>query len=94
MFSHSGQELAMICAHDTTSYEYLSTDLQRKSKRSLITLSAFLTGPLWTAEDKSLIVAEATAQGNEFDEVRVRDGEAHKLSVTAGDWPAISRDGR
>ena len=94
MFSHSGQELAMICVHNTTSYEYLSTDLQGKSKRSLITLNSFLTGPLWTAEDKSLIVAEATAKGNEFDEVRVRDGEAHKLSVTAGDWPAISRDGR
>ncbi len=93
-FSHSGQELAMICVHNTTSYEYLISDLRGKSKRSLITLHEFLTGPLWTGDDKSLIVAEATAKGNEFDEVRVRDGEAHKLSVTAGDWPAISRDGR
>jgi Tol biopolymer transport system component/DNA-binding winged helix-turn-helix (wHTH) protein len=93
-FSHSGQELAMICVHNTTSYEYLTTDLQGKSKRSLVILHAFLTGPLWTGDDKWLIVAEATAKGNEFDEVRVRDGEVHKLSVTTGDWPAISRDGR
>jgi Tol biopolymer transport system component/DNA-binding winged helix-turn-helix (wHTH) protein len=93
-FSHSGQELAMICVHNTTSYEYLISDLRGKSKRSLITLHEFLTGPLWTGEDKSLIVGEATAKGNEFDEVRVRDGEVHRLSVTAGGWPAISSDGR
>ncbi len=93
-FSHSGQELAMICVHNTTSYEYLISDLQGKSKRSLFTRHEFLTGPLWSGDDKSLIVAEVTAKGNEFDEVRVRDGELHKLSITAGDWPAISRDGR
>ena len=93
MFSHSGQELAVVCVHNTTSYEYLSMDRQGKSKRSLITLHEFLFGPLWTGEDKSVIIAEATAKGSEFNEVRVRDGEVHKLSVTAGDWPAISRDG-
>ena len=93
-FSHSGQELAMTCSHNTSSYEYLVTDLQGKSKRSLLSLHDFLTGPLWTGDDKSLIVAEAIANGNEFDEVRVRDGEVHKLSATTGDWPAISRDGR
>jgi len=92
-FSHSGQELAMICVHNTTSYEYLVSDPQGKSKRSLTTLHKFLSGPLWAGDDKSLIVAEATAKGNEFDELRVRDGEVHKLSVTTGDWPAISRDG-
>ena len=37
-FSHSGQELAMVCVHNTSSYEYLVTDLQGKSKRSLATL--------------------------------------------------------
>src|ERR1700675_3045950 len=93
-FSHSGQELAMICVHNTSSYEYLVTDLQGKSKRSLTTLHHYLTVPLWSGDDKSLIVGEATARGNQFDEVRVRDAEVHKLSVTTGDWPAISHDGR
>src|SRR6202043_3129174 len=37
---------------------------------------------------------QVTAKGSEFEEVRVRDGELHKLSITAGDWPTISRDGR
>ena len=92
-FSHSGQELAMICVHNTTSYEYLVTDLQGKSRRSLTTLHDQLSGPLWTGDDQSLIVAAATTKGNEFDEVRVRDGEVHRLSVTTGNWPAISRDG-
>src|SRR6202030_4766001 len=36
-FSHSGQELAMICVHNTSSYEYLISDLQGTSKRSLFT---------------------------------------------------------
>jgi Tol biopolymer transport system component/DNA-binding winged helix-turn-helix (wHTH) protein len=94
MFSHNGQELAMICVHNTSSYEYLITDLQGKSRRSLTTLHKYLTGPLWTGDDKSLIVAEATAKGNQFDEIRVRDGEVHKLPVSTGDWPAISGDGR
>ncbi len=93
-FSHSGLELAVICVHNTSSYEYLVTDLQGGAKRSLTTLHDFLTGPLWTGDDKSLIVAETTSRGNEFDEIQERDGEAHELPVTTGDWPAISRDGR
>jgi Tol biopolymer transport system component/DNA-binding winged helix-turn-helix (wHTH) protein len=91
-FSHSGQELAMLCVHNKGSYEFLVSDLQGESKRSLITLREFRTGLLWTADNKSLIVA--TAKDNEFDEVRVRDGEVRKLSVTTGEWPAISGDGR
>jgi Tol biopolymer transport system component len=93
-FSHGGQELAFICVHNTTSYEYLVSDLEGKSKRSLITLPEFVSGPLWTVDDKSLIVGAATAKGYEFDEIRVRDGAVHKLLGTTGYWPAISRDGR
>lgn len=93
-FSHSGQELALVCVHNTTSYAYLVSDLGGKSTRSLITFHELVTGPLWTADDKSLIVGTAMAKGNEFDEVRIRDGEVHKLFVTTGYWPAISRDGR
>jgi Tol biopolymer transport system component/DNA-binding winged helix-turn-helix (wHTH) protein len=93
-FSHSGQELAMICVHNTSSYEYLVTDLQGKSKRSLTTLHDFLTVPVWSGDDKFLIVAEATTRGNEFEELPVRDGEVRTLSPTTGDWPAISLDGR
>ena len=93
-FSHSGQELAMICVHNTSSYEYLVTDLQGKSKRSLTTLHDFLTPPVWSGDDKSLIVAEATARGNEFEELRVRDGEVRTLSAPTGAWPAITLDGR
>jgi Tol biopolymer transport system component/DNA-binding winged helix-turn-helix (wHTH) protein len=92
-FSHSGQELAMVCVHNTTSYEYLVADFRGKSKRSLTTLTEPLSGPLWTGDDKSLILAGISAKGNEFEEVRVRDGEMHKLSIAMGNWPAISHDG-
>jgi Tol biopolymer transport system component/DNA-binding winged helix-turn-helix (wHTH) protein len=93
-FSHGGQELAMICVHNTSSWEYLVTDLQGKSKRSLATLHDLLTMPVWSGDDKFLIVAEVTARGNEFEELPVRGGEARTLSATTGDWPAISLDGR
>lgn len=92
-FSHSGQELAMSCVHNTTSFEYLVTDLQGKSKRSLTTRHEFPHGLAWSGDDKSLIVAGATALGDEFYVIRVGDGEVHKLSVAGGEWPTISRDG-
>ena len=93
-FSHSGQELAMLCVHSTTSFEYFVTDLQGKSKRSLTTRHEFPHGLAWSGDDKSLIVAGASAKGEEFYVIRVGDGEVHKLPVAAGDWPTISRDGR
>jgi Tol biopolymer transport system component len=93
-FSHGGQELAMICVHNTSSWEYLVTDLQGKSKRSLATLHDLLTQPVWSGDDKFLIVAEVTARGNEFEELPVRGGEVRTLSARTGDWPAISLDGR
>jgi len=92
-FSHSGQELAMSCVHNTSSFEYLVTDLQGKSKRSLTTRHEFPHGLAWSGDDKSLIVAGANALGDEFYVIRVGDGEVHELSVAAGDWPTISRDG-
>jgi hypothetical protein len=93
-FSHGGQELAMLCVHNTSSWEYLVTDLQGKSKRSLATLHDLLTLPVWSGDDKFLIVAEVTARGNEFVELPVRGGEVRTLSATTGDWPAVSLDGR
>ncbi|MGA8232744.1 MAG: winged helix-turn-helix domain-containing protein [Candidatus Acidiferrales bacterium] len=93
-FSHSGQELAMICVHNTSSYEYLVTDLHGKSKRSLTTLHYLLTMPVWSGDDKFLIVSEVTTRGKEFEELQVHGGAVRTLSATTGDWPAVSRDGR
>ncbi|MGC2527328.1 MAG: winged helix-turn-helix domain-containing protein [Candidatus Acidiferrum sp.] len=92
-FSHSGQELAMICVHNTTSFEYLVTDLQGKSKRSLATRHEFSHGLAWSGDDKSLIVSGSSPEGEEFYVIRVGDGEVHKLSVAGGESPTISRDG-
>ena len=92
-FSHSGQELAMLCVHNTTSFEYLVTDLQGKSKRSLATRREFPLGLAWSGDDKSLIVSGANGQDEEFYAIRVSDGDVHKLPVGDGEWPTISRDG-
>jgi Tol biopolymer transport system component/DNA-binding winged helix-turn-helix (wHTH) protein len=92
-FSHSGQELAMSCVHNTSSFEYFVTDLQGKSKRSLTTRHEFPQGLAWSGDDKSLIVAGFSAQDEGFYAIRVGDGEVHKLTVGEGQWPTTSRDG-
>ncbi|MGB8475994.1 MAG: winged helix-turn-helix domain-containing protein [Candidatus Acidiferrum sp.] len=92
-FSHSGQELALLCVHSMTSFEYFVTDLQGKSKRSLTTRHEFPNGLAWSGDDKSVIVAGANPKGEDFYVIRVSDGEVHKLPVAAGHWPTISRDG-
>lgn len=92
-FSHSGKELAMLCVHNTTTFEYLITDLQGKQKRSLATFREFPTGLAWSGADKSLIVTEATAEANEPDEIRVSDGEVNRLALHGVEWPTISGDG-
>jgi Tol biopolymer transport system component/DNA-binding winged helix-turn-helix (wHTH) protein len=93
-FSHSGQELAILCVHNTAEFEYLITGLQGKSRRSLTTRHEYLSGLAWSADDQSLIVAAIDANTDAVYEIRVSDGEVHKLPGVAGKWPAISNDGR
>jgi len=93
MFSHSGQELAFLCVHTGADYEYLVTDLEGKSKRSLVTLHDALSGLVWTGDDRSLVLAPFDPKSEEFYEIQVNDGRVHKFSLTSGSWPAISRDG-
>jgi Tol biopolymer transport system component/DNA-binding winged helix-turn-helix (wHTH) protein len=94
-FSHSGQELAMLCVHSTTSFEYFVTDFQGKSKRPLTMIHEIATDLAWTGDDKYLILARELETGPELNELRVSDGAMRKLSLsTGGSWPAISRDGR
>jgi Tol biopolymer transport system component/DNA-binding winged helix-turn-helix (wHTH) protein len=94
MFSHSGRELAILCVHNTAEFEYLVTDLQGKSRRSLTTRHEFPYGLAWSNDDQSLIVAAIDANGDAVYEIRAGDGEVHKLPVGAGEWPTISNDGR
>jgi len=37
-FSHSGRELALLCVHNTASSEFMVSDLEGKSRRSLTTM--------------------------------------------------------
>jgi len=92
-FSHGGQELAILCIHSTTSFEYVVTDLEGKSKRSLTTRHEFPHGLAWSGDDKSLVVAGYSPQDEGFYVIRVSDGEVYKLQVGEGQWPTTSRDG-
>jgi Tol biopolymer transport system component len=79
--------------HNTSSLEYLITDLEGKSKRSLGTRNEFICGLAWADDDQSLLVAAVSPRGNESYEIRVSDGEMHTPPVAAGNWPTISNDG-
>jgi len=92
-FSHGGQQLAVLCVHNTADFEYLVTDLEGKSKRSLTTFHDFPSGPVWTGDDGSLILAISGPRGDELYEIQVNDGRVRKLSIASGSWPAMSRDG-
>lgn len=93
-FSHSGRELALLCVHNVSDFEYLTTDLQGKSRRSLTSRHEFPHGLAWNADDQSLIVGASDADGDAVYEIRASDGEVHKLPMTGGEWPTISNDGR
>lgn len=94
-FSHSGRQLALLCVHRMTSFEYFVTDIDGKSKRSLITVREFPSGLAWSSDDKYLVISKALEASAELDELRVSDGTIRKIPLaTAGFWPAVSRDGR
>jgi Tol biopolymer transport system component/DNA-binding winged helix-turn-helix (wHTH) protein len=93
-FSHGGNELAILCVHNVSDFEYLTTDLQGKSRRSLTSRHEFPDGLAWNADDRSLIAAAIDANGDAVYEIRTSDGEVHKLPMTGGEWPTISNDGR
>ena len=93
-FSHSGRQLAGLCVHSTTSFEYFITDIEGNSKRSLTTVREFPTNLAWSSNDKFLILSRALETGPELDELRVSDGTIRKIALsTGGFWPTISRDG-
>jgi Tol biopolymer transport system component len=93
-FSHSGRQLAMLCVHSTSSFEYLVSNLDGTSKQSVVTIREWAIGLVWKGDDSALILPRETPSGTEFDEYAVRDGSMTKLAVPAGEWPAISQDGR
>src|ERR1700722_10337441 len=93
-FSHSGRQLAVLCVHNTTSFEYFITDIEGNSKRSLTTVREFPTNLAWSSDDKFLILSRALETGPDLDELRVSDGTIRKIALsTGGCWPTISRDG-
>jgi Tol biopolymer transport system component len=93
-FSHSGRQLALLCVHSTTSFEYFITDIDGKSRRSLATVRDFPSSLAWSGDDRHLIFSRALETGPELHELRITDGAIRKIPLVAGGfWPAISHDG-
>jgi Tol biopolymer transport system component/DNA-binding winged helix-turn-helix (wHTH) protein len=93
-FSHDGRQLALLCVHSTTSFEYLVADLAGMSRRSVASVSEFPTSMAWSADDKDLIVSRQF-ENTELYEIRVSDGALRKIPVSPNAaWPALSHDGK
>jgi Tol biopolymer transport system component/DNA-binding winged helix-turn-helix (wHTH) protein len=91
-FSHSGRQLALVCVHG--SFEYFITDIDGKSKRSLIIVQDYPGGLAWSSDDKFLILVRSLETGPELHKLRVSDGTIRKIPLAAaGSWPSVSRDG-
>jgi hypothetical protein len=93
-FSHSGRQLALLCVHSATSFEYFITDIDGKSRRSFATVREFPSNLAWSSDDRCLIFSKALEAGPELHEVRISDGTIRKIPLVAGGfWPATSHDG-
>jgi len=80
-FSNSGRQLAVLCVHNTTSFEYFITDIEGNSKRSQNKVREFPTNLAWSSDDKFLILSRALETGPELDELRVSDGTIRKIAL-------------
>ncbi len=74
-FSHSGNQLAMLCVHNKDTYDYAVTDAVGNGRRNFAAYKLWVYGALWTPDDEALLVVTNTPSGNEYQQVRVRDGQ-------------------
>lgn len=91
-FSHSGKELAHLCVHNLNSIEFIVSDLEGKSRRSLGIPPGFPQGFVWSGDNQSLVVAESTSRGTIFREIHM-DRSARVLPLPAGSWPTLADSG-
>jgi Tol biopolymer transport system component/DNA-binding winged helix-turn-helix (wHTH) protein len=93
-FSHDGKQLAYLCVHTTNSFEIFTTDLEAKTRRSVLSFPWFSSGIAWTAGDKSLIVNQQTDSGVKFVEIGLKDRVVRELPVNPpGAWPTLPAAG-
>jgi Tol biopolymer transport system component len=94
MFSHSGDQIAMVCVHNKDSFDYVVMDALGNGRRTIASYKAWVYGGIWTPDDKSLLVTAGSPGGGEFQEIRVSDGQIRRLKLMVGGWAAMSVDGR
>ena len=94
-FSHSGEQLAWVCVHTTRSFELMTSDAKGGSGRSLARFSDFVCGIAWAADDRSVLVPQASEEPDELVEVWLSGAAQRKVPLqTAGQWPSVPDSGR
>lgn len=94
-FSHDGTKLAYVCALGWEEYGIAVQDLQQ-NPRILRTFRGWIRGLVWTAGDRSLILAQSQVgnENNGLRELTVADASMRFLPYgQGGNWPAISANG-
>ena len=94
VFSHSGAQLAYLCVRSTNEFELYSIALPDAPPRFITAFSNFPNGVAWSADDRSLILGQFTAEGPELYEVNLAKGSSLRLPMPANAvWPAVSPKG-
>jgi Tol biopolymer transport system component/DNA-binding winged helix-turn-helix (wHTH) protein len=90
-FSHSGKQVAWLCARGMDSFEILIADPEGRRRKSVITMSQSVCGIAWSKDDAKLVVSQVNGVENDLVEVSLKDGFAKKIdAATGGFWPNVS----
>jgi Tol biopolymer transport system component/DNA-binding winged helix-turn-helix (wHTH) protein len=90
-FSHSGTQLVYACVISETEIELYTAKPNGDSARQFATFHNYPVGYAWTADDRRLLLCQATTDGPVLDEINISDGLFKRLHFAdGGRWPSLS----
>jgi Tol biopolymer transport system component/DNA-binding winged helix-turn-helix (wHTH) protein len=93
-FSHNGDQLAYVCVRSMNEFELYSVSPFGGTPKLITAFSNGPTAIAWSADDSRLIFSQASEDGPELDEVKLRDGSMRRLDFAENaEWPAASPKG-
>jgi Tol biopolymer transport system component/DNA-binding winged helix-turn-helix (wHTH) protein len=94
-FSHSGTQLVYVCVISETEIELYTASPTGDSPRHFATFHNYPAGYVWTADDRKLLLCQATNDGPVLDEINISDGSFERLHFADGGlWPSVSAQAR
>jgi Tol biopolymer transport system component/DNA-binding winged helix-turn-helix (wHTH) protein len=94
IFSHSGAKLAYVCVRSTNGLELTTIELPDGSPKTVVSVSDYMGGFTWAADDSKLVLSVSTAEGPEIFEALLADGQLRRLPLPPNaNWPVVPSKG-